>query len=198
MKGKFIVIEGIDGAGLFTQSALLAQHIKDGGRQVFLTKEPTNNIVGGLVKSVLNGDFSASPKTLQLLFSADRAYHLDKEIEPALERGEVVVCDRYLFSTLAYGFVSKVNYKWLRALNLNFRLPDIGIFLDVSPSTAMNRVSGEDMNIQLFDDKDKISKVRQTYLHIAREFHLKKIDGNGDMSSVSAKINALVDKLIKK
>ncbi len=197
-KGKFIVIEGIDGAGLFTQSAMLAQHLKDTGRKVFLTKEPTSSIIGGLAKSAIDGDFSISAKTLQILFSADRAHHLEKEIEPAIERGETVVCDRYIFSSLAYGFVSQVNYKWLRAINLNFRLPDIGILLDVAPSTALNRIYGEDMNLQLFDDKDKISRVRQTYLHISKEFHLKRVDGNADIASVSSKINGVIDRLIKK
>ena len=151
-----------------------------------------------MIKASLSGKFTVSAKTLQLLFSADRSHHLNMEIEPALNRGETVICDRYIFSTIAYGFVSKVNYKWLRTINLNFRLPDIGIFLDVTPETALNRVFGKESHLQLFDDKNRLNNVRQMYLQLAREFHLKKIDGNDDIEHVSEKINLLVDKLIKK
>ncbi|MCL5009364.1 MAG: dTMP kinase [Candidatus Parvarchaeota archaeon] len=198
MKGRLIILEGLDGSGLFTQATLLAQHLKRSGIKVFLTKEPTNSVIGKLIKASLSGKFTVSAKTLQLLFSADRSHHLNMEIEPALNRGETVICDRYIFSTIAYGFVSKVNYKWLRTINLNFRLPDIGIFLDVTPETALNRVFGKESHLQLFDDKNRLNNVRQMYLQLAREFHLKKIDGNDDIEHVSEKINLLVDKLIKK
>jgi dTMP kinase len=198
MKGKFIVLEGLDGAGLSTQAMMLAHHLKQKGFPVLLTKEPTNSIIGGLSKSALRGEFVASPRSLQLLFCADRAYHLDKEIEPALSRGKIVVCDRYLFSTLAYGYVSKINFKWLRYINLNFRLPDIGIFIDVKPSTSLARISDEEAGLQLFEEKEKLMKVRQAYMQIAKEFHLKKVDGDRDISAVSSKINEIVEKAIHK
>ncbi|MCL4400556.1 MAG: dTMP kinase [Candidatus Parvarchaeota archaeon] len=196
MKGKFIVLEGLDGAGLATQAALLAQHLKQIGYPVLLTKEPTNSIIGGLSKAALKGEFLTTSKTLQLLFCADRAHHLEKEIEPALSHGKIVVCDRYLFSTLAYGYASKVNYKWLRYVNLNFRLPDIGLFIDVKPSTSIIRISDEDSGIQLFDEKQQLEKVRQAYSQVAREFHLKKIDGGASIGDISTKINKMVDKLM--
>ncbi len=196
MKGKFIVLEGLDGAGLSTQAALLAHHLKDSGFPVLLTKEPTNGLIGGLSKAALRGEFSTSPKSLQLLFCADRAHHLEKDIEPALARGKMVVCDRYLFSTLAYGYASKVNYKWLRYINLSFRLPDIGIFIDVNSSTSIVRISDQEESLELFEEKEKLNQVRQAYLHISKEFHLKKVDGNRDIDTVSSNINKIIEKAI--
>lgn len=198
MKGKFIVLEGLDGAGLSTQAVLLAHHLKKEGYPVLLTKEPTNSIIGGMAKAALRGEFSTSPRALQLLFCADRAHHVEKDIEPALSRGKIVVCDRYLFSTLAYGYASSINYKWLRYINLNFRLPDLGIFIDVKPSTSVIRVSDEESGLQLFEEKEKLSSVRQAYSHIANEFHLKKVDGDEDVAIVSSKINKVVEKFLHK
>ena len=100
MKGKFIVIEGIDNAGKGTQSALLAEHLRSKGFKVLLTKEPTNGILGGISKAALNKELTLSNKALQLLFCADRAHHLDTEIEPAMQDGFIVLCDRYFFSML--------------------------------------------------------------------------------------------------
>ncbi len=198
MKGKLIVLEGLDGAGLATQAALLAHSLKKKGFPVLLTKEPTNGLIGGLSKAALRGEFSTSSKSLQLLFCADRAHHLEKEIEPALARGKMVVCDRYLFSTLAYGYASKVNYKWLRYINLNFRLPDIGMFIDVKPGTSLLRMLDEESGLQLFEEKEKLGQVRQAYIQIAKEFHLKRIDGDQDIEAVSSKIDKIVEKFINR
>ncbi|MCL4398231.1 MAG: dTMP kinase [Candidatus Parvarchaeota archaeon] len=194
MKGKFIVIEGIDNAGKGTQSVLLAEHLKSKGFKVLLTKEPTNGILGGISKAALNKELSISNKALQLLFCADRAHHLETEIEPAMQNGFVVICDRYFFSTLAYGFASNINYKWLRSVNISFRKPDLGIYLDLDPKASLSRSKKQVDGLQLFDNVEKISKVRQAYLSIAKEFHLKKVDAKGTVEEVSQRINKIVDK----
>lgn len=194
MKGKFIVIEGIDNAGKGTQSVLLAEHLRSKGYKVLLTKEPTNGILGGISKAALNKELSISNKALQLLFCADRAHHLETEIEPAMQNGFVVICDRYFFSTLAYGFASNINYKWLRSVNISFRKPDLGIYLDLDPKASLSRSKKQVDGLQLFDNLEKISKVRQAYLSIAKEFHLKKVDAKGTVEEVSQRINKIVDK----
>ena len=177
---------------------MLANRLRTSGRSVVLTKEPTTSIVGGLSKAALNGEWMTSPRAMQLLFCADRAHHLENTIEPAVSRGKIVICDRYLFSTLAYGYVSKVNYKWLRYINLNFRMPDLGILIDVPAKTSIYRLSGEEDNLQLFSDRERLTKVRQMYLHVAREFHLKVVDGDADAAIVSEKIGGIVDKFLAK
>ncbi|MCL4391109.1 MAG: dTMP kinase [Candidatus Parvarchaeota archaeon] len=196
MTGKFIVIEGLDNAGKATQSALLSEHLRASGLKVILTKEPTNGILGGMSKAALNKELTISGKALQLLFCADRAHHLETEIEPAMNKGFIVVCDRYFFSTLAYGFASNINYKWLRSVNISFRKPDLGLYLDIDPKTAFLRLPKQESTLQLFDNLQKLSKVRQAYLSISKEFHLKKIDANGSIEEVSQRINKIVDKFL--
>ncbi len=196
MRGKFIVIEGIDNAGKGTQSVLLAEHLRANGLKVIITKEPTNGLLGGISKAALNKELNLSRKALQLLFCADRAHHIETEIEPAMASGLNVICDRYFFSTLAYGFASGINYKWLRSVNISFRKPDLGIYLDIDPKIALSRTPKQEYGIQLFDTLQKLSKVREAYLSIAREFHLKKVDANASVIEVSQRINKIVDKFL--
>jgi len=116
MKPLFIVFEGPDGSGLSTQTKLLAKWFKSKGEKVLLTKEPTNSMIGGLIRSILKKEWKVDMKTFGLLFSADRSHHLSNEIEPALKDGYNVVCDRYILSTLAFN-VEKNNLEWLKKLN---------------------------------------------------------------------------------
>ena len=104
-KGILIVIEGLDGAGLSTQAALLAGYLRDKGEAVILTKEPTTSPIGNLIRSALKHEWKPSPLELQLLFAADRENHLEKEIEPALRENKIVISDRYILSSLAFGSV---------------------------------------------------------------------------------------------
>ena len=98
MQGKFIVFEGLDGSGLSTQSTMLKEYLLKIGRKTVLTKEQTDNFIGGLIKSSLKEQIRISPLTLQLMFVADRSHHLDSEIEPALKEGKIVISDRYLLT----------------------------------------------------------------------------------------------------
>lgn len=112
-EGCFIVIEGLDGAGLSTQSALLAAYLRSKGNDVLLTKEPTASPIGKLIKGALNRNPELSLFTLQLLFAADRAEHLKREIEPALAAKKIVTSDRAKTSPPWY-FV-----RWITSHSLN-------------------------------------------------------------------------------
>jgi dTMP kinase len=130
MKPLFIVFEGPDGSGLSTQSRLLMECYRSKNNKVLLTKEPTNSMIGGIIRSVLKKEWEVDMKTFALLFSADRAYHLSSQIEPALKDGYHVICDRYILSTLAFN-VEKGTLKWLKQLNSKFRKPGFVFILDV-------------------------------------------------------------------
>ena len=95
--GKLIVFEGLDGSGKSTQAELLFSFLKSKGKKVHLTSEPTRYLIGGLIKSWVTHDWQSTPECLQLLFAADRAHHLDKEIIPLLKKGITVISDRYFF-----------------------------------------------------------------------------------------------------
>ena len=133
--GKFIVFEGIDGSGKSTQAGLLFHYLKERKKRVHSTSEPTQYLIGGLIKSWLAKDWQSTPDCLQLLFAADRAYHLDKEIIPLLKKGVTVVCDRYSLSTLAYGAL-ELDLDWLITLNQNFIAPDVTFLLNTPPKSA--------------------------------------------------------------
>ncbi|MBE5729548.1 dTMP kinase [Candidatus Parvarchaeota archaeon] len=198
MAGKLIVFEGLDGAGLRTQATLLEVYLKEKKYRTLLTSEPTNGLIGGLIRSRLQGEIKLSNRTLQLLFSADRAQHVEEVIQPAINSNKIVICDRYIFSTLAYGYASKLNYRWLRQLNLSFRLPDLGILLDVKPSVSLGRISSSVSSFEIFNKEKELSDVRKAFMMIASNFHLKVIDGNGSVEETRSKIIKIVDRFLEK
>src|SRR3989304_1252387 len=105
MAGKFYVFEGLDGSGLTTQAALLRNYFLSKGKEAVLTKEPTDGLIGGIIKAPLRDEWKTNPLALQMLFAADRAHHLTTEIEPALKKGKNVISDRYVLSNIAYGSI---------------------------------------------------------------------------------------------
>ncbi len=196
--GKFIVFEGLDGAGTTTQLDLLQKYLKKKRIKAHFTREPTQYLIGGLIKSWLSNDWKSTPECLQLLFTADRAYHLEKEIIPLLKKGIVVVSDRYLFSTLAYGMLEIKDEKWLFEINRKFILPDLTFFLDVSPEVCIERIKKDRFSAELFEKKEKLEKVRQNYLEIFKKF--KKvfiINGDKAIEKVFEDIKKVIDREIK-
>jgi dTMP kinase len=192
-QGRFIVLEGLDGAGISTQAARLEGHLRKLGYKTFLTKEPTTGLIGGLIKSALEGEWHAPGTSLQLLFSADRAKHIADEIEPALKQGKMVVCDRYVFSTLAYGFASGVDFEWLYAINKTFKTPDLTVFIDVSPDVSVNRIVNGRERSELFEKREMLSKVRKAYLNLARRFKFRIIGGEDGVEETGEAVAKTVD-----
>lgn len=165
MRGRFIVFEGIDGAGLSTQALLLEKTLRKNGYEVVLTKEPTAGLIGGLIRACLKNEWKTSPLTLQLLFAGDRAHHLEYEIIPALERGKIVVCDRYYLSTIAYGMLN-LEREWLEAINSKFLKPDITFLLDIPVEVSLERIKASRFGVELFEKKQELERVRENYLKL--------------------------------
>ena len=198
-KGKFIVFEGLDGSGQSTQIALLEQYLKNKGRKVFITSEPSNNVIGGLIRSILKSHIKLSNTGVQLLYCADRAHHLEVDIVPALEAGIDVITSRFYFSTLAFGSLNN-DVKWLKALNEKFPDPDIAIFLKVPPKECMRRINGSRFRTELFEKEQKLTKAYKTYLKIAKDKDYKSfvmVDGNRAVEQVAQDICNTIDKIIK-
>lgn len=114
--GKFIAFEGLDGAGSTTQAGKLTVYLKERLKKVHLTKEPTNNLIGGLIRGQLTKEWRTGPECLQLLFTADRAHHLEKEVIPLLKQEITVITDRYFFSSVAFGSLGIDDRDWLRKM----------------------------------------------------------------------------------
>jgi dTMP kinase len=199
-KGKFIVFDSLDGAGNSTQVKLLADYLNKIGKRTHITKEPTSGLIGGLIKSQLTHDWKSSQICLQLLFSADRAYHLEKEIVPLLKKGINVISDRYFFSTMAYGNLEINDLDWLIEINKKFILPDLTFFLKVSPKICIERIKKDRFEITLFEKEKVLEKVWQNYEILAKKFqNIFLIDGERSVKEISKEIQKItLKKLWKK
>ncbi len=197
MKGKFVVIEGLDGSGASTQAAMLSEYLASSGYKALVTKEPTNNLIGGLIRGQLTHEWKSNPECLQLLFAADRSHHLEKEIIPALEQGFIVISDRYMYSSLAFGSID-CDMDWLKSINSKFMVPDVSIILDVPPETYVERIGRSRAGFELFEDKSKLEKVRRAFDLLSKEYPgVAAIDGTQPVNRVSMAIVREVRKVLQ-
>lgn len=147
--GVFIALEGGEGAGKSTQARLLAHWLTGEGYEVVLTREPGGTDLGGeLRRLLLHSDSAVSPRTEALVYAADRAEHVDTAIRPALERGAVVVTDRYVDSTLAYQGAGRgldmAALTWLNSWATRGLRPHLTVVLDIDPEAGLGRAGQHD------------------------------------------------------
>jgi dTMP kinase len=164
-KGLFIVFEGPDGSGQSTHTELLAKWFEKKGRRVLVTKEPTNSLVGGIIRAILKKEWKVDMKTLQLLFTADRAHHLNTEINPLVNKGVYVVSDRYILSTLAFGSIEE-DLEWLKQINSKFMIPDLTFILNVPGKICAERIAKSRFSFEFFESADKLEIIRNNYLKL--------------------------------
>ncbi|MBI4032363.1 dTMP kinase [Candidatus Berkelbacteria bacterium] len=179
--GLFIAFEGLDGSGSQHHAAAFALLMEREGYRVVFTHEPTNSMIGGLIRARLAGEWEIAPETLQLLFTADRAEHLRRKILPALESGKIVICDRYILSALAYNVVLVNDREWLRALNQRFIEPDLTVLIQVDPKICARRVKESRLELELYREEQKLRSVWGEFLRLAKEMeHIELVDGERD------------------
>jgi len=190
-RGLYIVIEGSDGAGTTTQSRLLCNWLEQEGRTPKAVQEPTGMTLGREIRQRLRGEGNSqhnrTDQILALLFAADRLDLYAKEIEPALERGEVVVSDRNVLSSLAYqGSVLAGNdwspreaRDWVWSINQFATQPDFLFFLDVPVEVSLARISARTgVEKERFEVGETLRKVREGYLASLPRFSPRvRIDG---------------------
>lgn len=174
MAGLFITFEGGDGSGKSTQASLLAQWLTDHGRTVVRTREPGGTEVGLAIRElVLHHRGHIDPRAEALLYAADRAQHIATLVRPALERGEVVIQDRYFDSSVAYQGAGRVlNATEVRDLSLwatDSLIPDVTVLLDLDESVARERLDAADKPFdRLENEKSEFhSRVRAGFLALA-------------------------------
>ncbi|MFA5926928.1 MAG: dTMP kinase [Patescibacteria group bacterium] len=196
--GLFIAFEGLDGSGSSTQVDLLTKKLNKLGYFAFDTKEPTNNLIGGLIRGALTQDWKASPECLQLLFAADRAHHLQREIVPSLEKGNIIISDRYYYSSIALGSVG-CERKWLAEINGQFISPDIVFLIKVKPSECINRIARSRNEFELFEEEKKLGIAWDTYawLHRRRKDPIVLIDGERKIEQIEMDIWAYLQKVLE-
>ena len=161
---NFIVLEGLDGCGTTTQTALLAQKLEKDGIQALSTNEPTDGSIGRFIRSVLQKKESVDPFTLALLFSADRNEHVNGKngiIEQA-KAGKMVICDRYLFSSLAYQSLF-MDFETIAGLNRYYPLPEYLFYIDLSPEECQKRMERRGEEAELFERLELQRKIEANY-----------------------------------
>ncbi|BDU11355.1 hypothetical protein AINA4_12760 [Aurantimicrobium sp. INA4] len=174
MAGLFITFEGGDGSGKSTQAGLLAQWLTEQGRTVVRTREPGGSDVGVEIRNlVLHHRGHIDPRSEALLYAADRAQHIATVVRPALERGDVVIQDRYFDSSVAYQGAGRVlDAKEIRDLSLwatESLLPDVTVLLDLDENVARTRLDAADKPFdRLENEKAEFhSRVRAGFLALA-------------------------------
>ena len=178
----FITFEGLDGSGKTTQTRLLAENLREAGREVVETREPGGTPLGEKVREVLLGEDEIAPWAEAALFAAARAELVDRVIVPALDRGADVVCDRYVDSSLAYQGIAR-DLGVDRVLNLNLPairdvLPDRTFLLLIDPEESARRIGDATDRIEREDDGFR-GKVAAAYRVLAATFpqRIEPVDG---------------------
>ena len=170
-RGRFIVFEGIDGAGKTTQIDLLTKRLQAEGRRVYRTAEPTESVSGGLLRDALSGVSKRSACEMAALFVLDRIFHNTNPvngIEKMLADGVDVICDRYYYSSLAYQG-SETDERWVREMNLNcpeIRRPDICVFLDLTPEQSMERIGKGRVMTEIYENAERLERVRRKFYSV--------------------------------
>jgi dTMP kinase len=201
---RLIVLEGLDGAGTTTQSRRLVAHLNATGRSAHLTREPSEGPIGRLIREMLTGhhaipDQPIRQSTFGLLFAADRLDHLQREVEPQLAAGALVVSDRWYHSSLAYQGTG-ADRDWITSLNARARRPDLTIFLEVRPEIAAQRRVAAGRVQELFDDLPMQQEVDAGYHATIAELRalgerIEVIDGEQSADAVFQTIVTLVGDL---
>ena len=197
VRGKFITFEGCDGSGKSTQLKMLSKYLTENGVAHVFTREPGGGKISEQIREILlNGKNSEMTDECEaLLYAASRVQHLQDVVEPALKAGKLVICDRYVDSSIAYQaygrnlgveFITKIN-----AYALENYLPDATVFIDLSPKAAFLRKKGADENDRLEQAGMAFhERVYEGYLALAKDAPSRvcRVNGEGSPEEIFAQV----------
>jgi len=194
-RGVFIVFEGIDGSGKDTHIKLLSEELRQQGQSVLETAEPSGNEVGALLRRYQRKSGKRLPaETEALLYTADRYEHVRNVVEPALKKGQIVLSNRYFYSTLAYQGAMGVDLDWIREMNRFAPKPDAAILLDILPEFSLQRLR---RRRTVFEQLENLRRVREIYVRLVKGGELVRVDADRPKRVVQAELLALVQELLK-
>jgi dTMP kinase len=194
---NFIVFEGIDGAGTTTQLNILKDKLKC--KPAWFTFEPTTRETGVFLRKVLKGDIVLHPDTTARLFAADRCEHLygKNGIMEHIQKGELVFCDRYIFSNIAYQS-SECDNSLPEELNKSFPLPQIVFYFDLPADISINRITVRGVT-EIYEKKDFLEKTRLNYIGIMKKYEaltqVVYINAEKSIESIAEKIWSVIENL---
>ena len=197
MNGMFITVEGPDGSGKTTQLALLVEGLRQHGYDVVVTREPGGTIVGNSIRSVLLSPehHEMTPRVEMMLYAASRAQNVDQVIRPALARGAVVVCDRFVDASIAYqGYGLQYDLQEVQSINqwaTNGVTPDLTFLFDLTPSRASERMK-ERGQLDRIESRDVAfhERVYEGFQTLLREHpeRMVRIDANQSVESIQDEV----------
>jgi|LQYC01.1.fsa_nt_gi thymidylate kinase len=177
-KGKFIVFEGLDGAGTSTQMVKLRDWLSKHNIFAELTKEPSNGPFGALIRQAIEQRVTMDSISRALAFASDRMDHISNDIngiQKSLNIGHWVLCDRYVLSNLAYQSAEDIDLDWLLAINHFAIEPALTIFFDTSMENCIKRIDLRSSHMELFHNGSKLEKA---LLHYRKAISAKKFIGD--------------------
>ena len=205
VKGIFIVLDGMDGSGKSEMVKLLHNYLfsKNKKYRILTTREPTNGTYGKEIRKMLEEEKdpkSNAGKMLEL-FIKDREEHVNETIIPFLKKSNdhevnIVICDRYYYSTIAFQATQDLDLIMLVNKNLNFPKPDIAFIMDIKPEIALERIKKRDK--EKFEQLEFMNKLRSVFLELSEtlEDNLKIIDASKEINDVFEEIKKEVDNLL--
>lgn len=203
--GKFLVFEGIDGSGKTTQIRQIHQRLVKQGRNAVATCEPTDGPVGSLIRKMLAGSVETDQLTIASLFAADRTDHLLNRangVKAMVDQGQVVLCDRYYFSSYAY-HAQYMEMDWViqaNALNARILKPTASLFIDVDPDICLERILLNRDSLDMYEKIDILKRVRDNYFlafeRLKDQEQVIIIDGNDSPARVEERIWKEIQQLL--
>lgn len=203
-KGRFIVFEGIDGAGKTTQVELLAKNLVKLGRKVSVGAEPTPLESGRAIRRALSGEEKKTECQMAAMFVLDRiAHNTDAEIgiEALTSKGIDVISDRYYYSSLAYQGTA-TDYAWVKAMNVGspeIRRPDLCIYLDLLPEQSLERISRGRETVEIYENLEKLTLTRKAFMSVIEDLRadgesIYVVDADRTPEQISREIFEIVKK----
>ncbi|MFH1136014.1 MAG: dTMP kinase [Pseudomonadota bacterium] len=188
--GLFLAFEGIDGAGKTTQAFRLKARLEKEGFGAVYVKEPTDGFWGRKIRAIArNGRAGVAPEEELSYFIRDREEDVRQNIAPALDRGQVVIADRYFYSTICYQSVLGLDPVEIRRLNLSFPVPDLVFILDISPRLSQKRITrlrNEEANLG-YEQEEFLTKVKKVF-DVLEDPNIVRLDGSADLEVLAEEI----------
>jgi len=189
-KGVFICIEGLDASGKTTHAHRLVRNLRSKGFDAVYTTEPSRGEIGKFIRAYILQRKRRVPSVVEaLLFAVDRVDHVGKEIKPALEKGKIVVSDRYVYSSLAYQGAAGLDIKWIEEINRLALPPDLAIYIDVPPEVVVKRIKWKKSVMERLETQ---RRVREVYMKFVDNGKLVPVDGNRAKDDVAKDILTVV------
>jgi dTMP kinase len=191
-RGWLIAFEGVDGSGKTTQVELLATALRDRGLRVVTTREPTDGPFGQRIRAMASTEERPPPEEELRWFVEDRREHVHRIVAPALERGAVVVTDRYFLSTVAYqGAHGHAPDELLARSEAEFPIPDLVLLLELPAAHGLERVHSRGASEPVFEQREYLEAVASIFLSIDRDY-VERVDATADPAIVHARVWRIV------